>query len=161
MADFPELKPHETVLWEGRPDLGFRFGPASMAAGIFAVALILGCLGIATVVDRSMPGVYWQVLGPGLLLGAIIAALPLLLDRRNRAATRYRVTSQQVLIRQGKRLGRYPHPSVHQLRIDGDARKTITLGYDRRNRPIQIEHVEDADAVFDIFRDLARQDRAA
>lgn len=146
MADQPATSPQ--VLWEGRPDTGLRFGLETMATGIFAVALILGCLGIATVVDRNVPGVFWTILGPGLFIGAAVVLIPALLDSRKRAKTRYRITAQEVLITGPQGARSYPIPPAAQLQLRGEAPKTITLGHDRRNRPINLERLADADAVF-------------
>lgn len=160
MADFPAPEAGEEVLWDGRPNTGLRFGLETMATGIFAVAMVLGCLGIATVVERSVPGVYWTVLGPGLVLGAIIVLTPPLLDSRKRGKTRYRITNQRIHILQGGSVDTYPIPPANQLQLRGETPKTITLGHNRRNRPINLERLPDADAVFDLLESQALQDSA-
>ena len=155
MTGFPDTQQGERILWEGQPDTGLRFGLETMATGIFALALTLGCLGIATVVDRSVPGVFWTILGPGLVIAAIIVLTPPLLDRRKRQRTRYRITSQRILILRASALATYPIPPANQLLLRGETPKTITLGHDRRNRPINLERLHDADTVFALLTNTA------
>jgi len=157
VAAFPQNDPGEATLWEGQPDTGLRFGLETMATGIFAVALVLGCLGIATVVDRSVPGVFWRVMGPGLIIGTIVILTPPLLDRRKRQRTRYRITSHRVHILRAGSVATYPNPPAPQLILRGEAPKTITLGHDRRNRPINLERLPDADDVFALLTANAAQ----
>lgn len=148
MPEATNPKSNAEVLWEGRPDTGLRFGLETMATGIFAVAMVLGCLGIATVVDRSVPGVFWTVLGPGLIIAAVVILTPPLLDSRKRRKTHYRLTTDDVSITRGSGVSTYPIPPANQILLRGEHPKTITLGHDRRNRPINLERLDDADAVF-------------
>ena len=115
MAAFPPMAADEETLWEGCPVPGLQFGMATMAASIFAVALVLGCLGIATVVERSVPGVYWTILAPGLILGAVIFLVPLWRDAKTRTQTRYRITSRQILRHTGRTVTRHQIPDADQL----------------------------------------------
>lgn len=148
-------KPRTEVLWEGRPDTRLRFGLETMATGIFAVAMVMGCLGIATVVDRSVPGVFWSILAPGLIIAAVIILTPPMLDSRRRRRTRYRLTTDEVSITRGSAVSTYPIPPANQLLLRGEAPKTITLGHDRRNRPINLERLPDADAVYALLTEYA------
>lgn len=155
MPGTPQSAQSSEVLWEGRPDTRLRFGLESMATGIFAVAMVLGCLGIATVVDRSVPGVFWTVLGPGLIIAVIVVLTPPLLDSRKRGRTRYRLTNDEVSITRGTSVVTYPIPPASQLLLRGEHPKTITLGHDRRNRPINLERLVDAEQVFALLTEHA------
>ena len=60
MKQMPALRDEETIVWEGHPDTGLSFGIGTLASGIFAGALVLACLGLATVIDRAYAGSYWS-----------------------------------------------------------------------------------------------------
>lgn len=157
MRDDAVLEKNETVLWDGRPDTRLRFGLETMATGIFAMAMVLGCLGLATVIDRSSPGVYWTILGPGLILGlAVVLTFPIL-DSLKRARTRYRLTDQRIVIQRGNLNRSYPIPPAVQIQLRGTAPQTITFGHDRRNRPISLERLDDAAEVYVRLRALAAE----
>lgn len=156
-----ELYVDEEIAWRGWPDLSFRLTPTVMAIGIFAVALLLGCLGIATVVDRSVPGLFWTILGPGLVSAGGLVLATLLIDRFERGRTQYRITTHRVLIMKGHTVASYPFPPANQLRMSDAAPKTITLGHNRQNRPITLDRLPDADTAFETLRQLAPQDNAA
>lgn len=160
MADPYGLTDAETILWEGRPDTKLRFGMETMATGIFALALVLGCLGIATVVERTMPGVYWQVLLPGLILGlGIVMTFPLL-DTLKRGRTTYAISNKRIIIKNGRAQKNYAIPPADQLILRGDAPPTLTFGRARNNRPLSLERIGDGPKALEILQDLA-QKRAA
>lgn len=152
MTTFPELVPYETILWEGAPDTGLRFGMEVMATGILAAAIILGCLGIATVVDRATPGVFWIILMPGLIFGALMVLAPALLDSGKRKRTAYRLTNKRAVICVGPDCDSHALPSVDAIQLRGTAPQTVTFGHDRRNRPISFERITDAAKVSALMR---------
>ena len=98
MADFPPLADDETILWEGQPDTKLRFGMETLATGIFAGAMILACLGLATVINRSDPGTFWLILAPGVGVGAMIVLAYPLFDSAMRRKTSYRLTNKRAFI---------------------------------------------------------------
>lgn len=160
--DWPvDLLAGETELWRGRPDTALRIGANMLAPTIFTAALLLGCLGIATVVDRSVPGVFWTILGPGLVISAGILTAPLLIDQNERRRTRYRITTKRVQIMRGITVESLPFPPPEQLTLSDHAPKTITLGHDRRNRPITLERLHDADAAYAVLTAEAARIHAA
>ena len=161
MADFPPLVAGETVLWDGKPDTKLRFGMETMATGIFAVTLILACLGMATVIERSMPGNYWTILGPGLILGIVIALVFPVRDSRKRGRTAYRLTNKRAIIRVGDTSHIYAIPAHDQIILRGEDPKTVTLGRHANNRPLSFERIADGDAVYALLQGLATQDEAA
>lgn len=173
MADFPPLNPYETILWEGAPDTKLRFGIETMATGIFAVALILACLGLATVIDRSEPGYFWPILLPGLLLGAVIVLAYPLIDSLTRRRTRYRLTNQRAFVRSpfgGPKTERlengYPIPPLDDLIYRDGSPPSIYLAIratrsgpkERRiPRDVGFERIEEARDVFVIMRDASEK----
>ena len=155
-----EMYMDEHIVWRGTPDTGLRINTSTLAMGIFALALILGCLGIATVVNRSIPGVYWNILGPGLALGFGLAIAPLLIDRYERGRTKYRITTHRVLIMRGITVTSNPLPPAEALQLRGDTLQSIISGHDRRNRPILLERLPDAQDVLKTLKTLAKHAHA-
>lgn len=171
MDDFPPLDPDETILWDGSPDTRLRFGIETMATGIFAVALILACLGLATVIDRSEPGYFWPILLPGVGLGAIIVLAYPVIDSLARRATRYRLTTERAIIR-GPLAGikteqsenGYPIPPLNELIYKDGNPPSIFFGTRPTNkgpkgrrvtRDVGFERIADAREVFIMLRDRA------
>lgn len=152
---FPPLIAEEKVLWEGQPDTQLRFGMETMATGIFAIALVLACLGMATVINRSMPGNFWVIFGPGLIVGAIIVLIVPWLDSRKRARTRYRLTNKRAIIQIGQTGNSYPIPTSNVLMLrDGDP-PTVTFAQLPGNRRISFERIADAAHVHQLMQELA------
>lgn len=154
-VSFPPLVAEETVIWEGRPDTKLRFGIETMATGIFAVALVLACLGMATVINRSMPGNFWIIFGPGLVFGAVIVLFVPWLDSRKRGRTRYRLTNQRAIIQisQSSKSYAIPHPEALALRAGNPP--TVTFAQLPGNRRISFERIHDGPEVHQLMRDLA------
>ena len=171
MDGFPPLDPDETILWEGKPDTKLRFGIETMATGIFAVALVLACLGLATVIDRSDPGTFWVILAPGLCIGAIIVLAYPVIDSFARRATQYRLTTQRAYIRgphggpkTDKSENGYPIPPLDELiyragtppSIYFATRPTNTGPKGRRiTRDVGFERIAQAREVFIMMRERA------
>lgn len=160
MSDFPALKADETILWQGRPDAKLRFGITTMATGIFAVTLVLACLGLATVIDRANTGSYWGILAPGIIAGvAIVMAMPVI-DSLIRYYTRYRLTNQRMLIAKpvGTKRASYDIPALDDLIYRNGTPPSIffssrTSG--RKRTDIGFERITDARDVFIQMRKLA------
>jgi hypothetical protein len=158
MTDFPPLTDGETVLWEGRPDTKLRFGIETMATSIFAVAMVLACLGLATVINRSYPDTFWLIFAPGLLVGVFIVMAYPLIDSAVRRKTRYRLTDKHAYI-QGHRSG-YPIPQLDDLIYRNGTPPTIffaTKGRGRQAKDIGFERITDAKDVFLMLRDRAKE----
>lgn len=151
----------EKVVWRSQPDTGFRLNAGTLAMSIFAAALVLGCLGIATVVDRSIPGQFWSIMGPGLLVGGALCITPLLIYRFERARTKYRITTHRILILRGITVETLPLPPADHLRLHGNAPKSVVLGYDHRNRPVALECLTDAEDVLRTLTALSHHRNAA
>ena len=172
METFPPLDPDETILWEGRPDTKLRFGIETMATGIFAVALILACLGLATVIDRATPGYFWVILLPGIGIGAVIVLAYPVIESLARRATHYRLTNKRAIVRgpKGKATTEqsqngYPIPPVEDLIYrDGTppsiyfaARHTKKGPKGRRiNHDVGFERIAEARSVFPMMLDAAK-----
>jgi hypothetical protein len=108
-----------------------------------------------------MPGHYWTILGPGLILGVIIALTFPIRDSRKRARTAYRLTNKRAIIRIGDTSQSYAIPAPDQIILRGEAPKTVTFGRHTNNRPLSFERIADGDAVFAMLQDLATRDQAA
>ncbi len=160
MSDFPALQPDEEILWEGRPDTKLRFGMATMATGIFAVALVLACLGLATVIDRANTGSYWAILAPGIVVGVVIVFAGPVVDSLTRYNTRYRLTNQRMLITKpiGVRSASYPIPPLDDLIYRNGTPPSIYFATQingRTSTDIGFERIADAREVFIQMRKLA------
>lgn len=147
MAEFPPLVADETVVWDGRPLPGFHFSMGLMAMGIFAVAMLLASLGLATVIERARPGVYWTILGPGLLLAIVCVAVVPVLDRRKQRETRYRLTNKRAIIQIADKTNSYSIPEPERIKVRGDGPYTLTFGHDAKNQPLTFAHIADGPTV--------------
>ena len=164
MGPFPLLDDTEEILWEGKPDIKLRFGMETMATGIFAVAMILACLGLATVIDRSVPGLYWPIFAPGVILGAIIVLTYPLIDSAARRKTSYRLTNKKAYIARSKQTQEgYPIPPLDDLIYRSGTPPTIYFaafpipGKPHQTRDIGFERIADARDVFIQMRRLAKE----
>ena len=162
MERFPPLGEGETILWEGKPDTKLRFGMETIATGIFAVAMILACLGLATVIDRSVPGLFWTILTPGVLLGTIVVLAYPLIDSAARRKTSYRLTNKKAYVAKPKQTHRgYPIPPLDDLIYRNGTPPTIYFatqsipGKPNQARDIGFERIVDARDVFIQMRQLA------
>lgn len=154
MSEFEPLADDETLLWEGRPDAKLRFGMETLATGIFAAALVLACLGLATVINRADPGTFWVILTPGLVIGAITMLAYPLVDSARRRKTTYRLSNKRAFINQTA----YPIPPLDQLIYRNGTPPTIyftTDGQKRQPKDIGFERISDARDVFIMMRDRA------
>ena len=98
MKVMPDLPEGEAPLWFGRPHPTLRFGMGALASGIFAGAMLLAALGVATVVDRTAPGLFWVILAPAVVIAVIIVmAGPVWQFIRDRR-TSYVLTNKRALI---------------------------------------------------------------
>lgn len=177
MTPLPPLAPDETILWEGRPDTGLRFGIETVATGIFAGALVLACLGLATVINRSAPGMFWQIFAPGLAAGVLIVLAYPLLDRFYRSRTRYVLTNKRGFVfGPGKGIkvpgdtAGFPIPTPDRVTYDPGppgsvyfARRPTTRKSNVRKsgRDVGFARIADADKVYKILRKLAEQQEAS
>jgi hypothetical protein len=162
MDPFPPLEDGETILWEGKPDTKLRFGMETMATGIFAMAMILACLGLATVIDRSEPGLFWPILAPGLIIGAVIVFAPPLIDSAKRRKTSYRLTNKMAFVVSAKQTHTgYPIPPLNDLIYRNGTPPTIyfaahpTAGRKSRAPYVVFERIADARDVFIQMRQAA------
>lgn len=94
----PPLEVNEKIIWEGAPVQGFRMGIESIAMGIFAGALLLACLGMGTVLEREIEGMFWTIVGPGLIIAAILFGIFPFFDMWRRSRTRYVLTTKRGII---------------------------------------------------------------
>lgn len=164
MSDFAPIDPDEEILWQGRPDTALRFGMATMAAGIFAVALVLACLGLATVIDRANTGSYWAILAPGMIAGVVIVLTGPVTDKLIRRNTRYQLTNKRMMIAKpvGVRHASYPIPPLDDLIYRDGTPPSIYFatqpptGRQRRGADVGFERIADAREVFPIMRKLAQ-----
>lgn len=164
MGPFPPLADGETILWEGKPDTKLRFGIETMATGIFAVAMILACLGLATVIDRSVPGLFWLILAPGIVLGAIIVFAFPLFDSVKRRKTSYRLTNKKAYVAGPKQAQKgYPIPPLDDLIYRNGTPPTIYFaaappsGKPNQAPDMVFERVADARDVFIQMRQAAEE----
>ncbi|MEJ6396868.1 hypothetical protein [Yoonia sp. 208BN28-4] len=166
MPQTPPLHDGETILWEGRPDTRPRFGIETVATGIFAGALVLAALGLATVIDRSEPGLFWPILLPGLILGAVIVLAYPLFDSAQNRGTRYVLTNQRALIIGRKNPHRtahdregYPIPAPDALIYQAGNPPSIYFGRRSTSKhsytDVGFERISDANDVYPVMRDLA------
>lgn len=164
MRAFPSLSNNETILWEGKPDTKLRFGMETMATGIFAVALILACFGLATVIDRSYPGSFWPILAPGFVIGAAAVLVLPLIDSAKRRKTAYRLTSHNAYIAGPKQSNdSTPIPPLDDLIYrDGTppsiyfARRPVQ-GQRGKYADIGFERIAEARDVFILMRERAAE----
>lgn len=162
MQDDPQLKADEKLVWEGKPDTKLRFGMETLATGIFAGALILACLGLATVIDRSDPGTYWAILAPGLIVGALIVLVLPVLDSAKRKRTTYQLTNMRAVIHGPRHGGTYPIPPIDQLIYRNGTPPTIYFarqpiaGKRGQFHDIGFERITQAKDVFITMRDLSK-----
>jgi len=160
MSDFPSLETDETVLWQGQPDAKLRFGISTMATGIFAVALILACLGLATVIDRANTGSYWAILAPGIIAGLVIVLAMPVIDSLIRYNTRYRLTNQRMVIAKpvGVKWASYDIPALDDLIYRNGTPPSIyfaSRATGGKRTDIGFERIADARDVFIQMRKLA------
>ena len=154
MPDFPTLIDNETVLWEGQPDTKLRFGLETMATGLFAAALILACLGLATVINRSIPGSFWAIFAPGVVVAAIVVLFVPWMDSRKRGRTAYRLTNKRAIIQVGTANQSYALPKPEALVLRDGTPPTVTFARLPGNRRVSFERISDGVQVHDMMRDL-------
>ncbi|MFT4700411.1 MAG: hypothetical protein ACI9ND_002784 [Yoonia sp.] len=166
MVDFPPLADDEMILWEGQPDTKLRFGMETLATGIFAGAMMLACLGLATVIDRSDPGNFWLIFAPGVCISAAIVLAYPLIDSMKRRKTSYRLTNKRALIlgpSGGTETDGYPIPRMDDLIYRSGTPPTIYFsdhpipGKTRQTRDVGFERIADAKKVFIMMRDLSKK----
>ena len=148
-----------------------RFGIETVATGIFAGALVLAALGMATVIDRSVAGMFWSILSPGVMFGLVIVLAYPLLDRFQNRNTRYILTNKRAFV-----LGRknpmmndydrsgYPIPAPENLIYQSGSPPSIFFGRrglgkrtagTARYTDVGFERIADADKVYPMMRDLS------
>lgn len=168
MRDLPPLEVDETILWEGAPDTRLRFGIETVGTGIFAGALILAALGMATVIDRSVAGLFWVILLPGVVLGLVIVLAFPLWDQFRTKGTRYVLTNKRAFVigRKNPRVTEhdrngYPIPAADRLIYQSGTPPSIYFGRRGQGKSagrytdVGFERIADADRIYPVMRDLS------
>lgn len=159
MTGFPDLTPGETVLWEGAPDTKLRFGMETMGTGIFAGALVLACLGLATVINRSDPGTFWVIFAPGVLIAAVVVLAYPVYEAWQRSHTAYRLTNLSAFIATRRDVARFAIPPAdHITQTQTAVHFASRMNRNRTRQSIGFERIADAPAVHAIMVSLSQAD---
>jgi hypothetical protein len=155
MKQMPALRDEETIVWEGHPDTGLSFGIGTLASGIFAGALVLACLGLATVIDRAYAGSYWSILAPGIVLGLIIVLAAPMYRSWQRKGVSYFLTNERALI-VGTQTRTFEIAEIERISLDMGTLGSVWFGKRETKRTgTGFERIADAQDVHQTLIKLA------
>lgn len=171
------LDPDETLLWQGAPGTGVRFGGADIAVGLFGCVFLAFALfwtfmaatlggGTGTPVDWAFPlfGLPFVAVGAFLVFGRPFW------NAHVRRHTRYALTGRRAIVARsawGRSLKSYPIDEDTQIDYRPGREATIWFAQEERRgnkgRRYTVKHgfefIADGDEVYRLMRQIQRRDQ--
>lgn len=166
------LDPDERILWQGRPDPGFHFGPGQLGTGLFAL-FFSGFAVFWMVMASRAGGAFWMFglihfsVGIAMFWSAILGAT---IRRRH---TWYTLTDRRAFIAtdlplRGRQLKCYPITSQSRLTFAEGPLSTIHFAREERRAnkgrrymvDVGFERIEEGEKVYALMRKVRKSEGA-
>lgn len=176
MTNWP-LDPDEKILWQGRPRADLHFGVDTYVTAIFGIVVIAACLGVGWLINSVNGNPIWPFTLFGIVIAGLIVMIFPLLDQRQRAVTRYALTTRRAFINNPRNRQRIPQDTDGWVLDDPDkiilrsgppdtvffATKEIwdKEGQFRRSSIVDIGflRIDDGAQLFAMMQDVARNNK--